>query len=225
MKGYVREGRRTAFVATFFLGLGAFVVTSSQACSVDWTIQTMDGRVAETGEGGKPSITASEDATAENADASDADAQLADVKPEPDAEIVMDAGEKIEAGGCQSGCDCDLDGFESKLCDAGNTGDSGKSKVDCDDLDERAHPDQAYFLSASQVFPTNGDWNCDGTVETFYAANVSCGGLLASNCSSIRGFTGAPKCGESGDFVTCTPTLLGLACGEGKHEIRTQACR
>lgn len=132
-----------------------------------------------------------------------------------------DAGEPIDAAACDDAdCDCDHDGVPRASCDE----DAGKT--DCDDYDRRYTPNQG-FLDIEPDPGKDGDWNCDGKVERYFAVNENCGGIL-ENCNGREGFQGNPGCGQEGKYVFCKPGgLLGLGCepDESKTQMRVQACR
>lgn len=116
-----------------------------------------------------------------------------------------------DAGGPDADpCDRDHDTYLAKTCEGG---------TDCDDDDNRAHPG-ADFITDIPTKVTNGDWNCNGTVEKQYPA-VNCG-LVSSNCSGAAGFAIDEGCGATGGYVQCAGTGICSATDAGS---RTQGCR
>ncbi|HVH46016.1 MAG TPA: hypothetical protein VM925_26890 [Labilithrix sp.] len=138
---------------------------------------------------------------------------------DPGALIEKDAGQKIDASGCQpNDCDCDNDGYN----DLQKTGcaDAG-GEEDCDDSDSRTRPNQSFLEIPGEVL--NGNWNCKNGVEKLFATNVSCGLLALGACDGIQGFSGDPACGSEGEYVFCKSTLV--LCGIGSTTTRKQACK
>ena len=158
------------------------------------------------------------------ADAYTIDASAESSPPGPsDAAVLEDAitvdARKVDAAGCMT-CDCDGDGYNAGTCLAG--ADSGP--VDCDDIDPSRHPGQLFVATippGDQV--PSGDWNCSGSAEKQYAANVVCGSYTMP-CDTHSGFVTDPGCGMNGDFVTCKGGLA-LPCMDGAKQKRTQSCR
>jgi hypothetical protein len=71
--------------------------------------------------------------------------------------------------------------------------------------------------------------NCGCAADAMFPTNFSCTGLLTSaDACAGQGFSGAPMCGTSGDFVPgCTLSNLigiGLACTDQAHVTRIQEC-
>jgi hypothetical protein len=131
---------------------------------------------------------------------------------------VVDAGHPVDASGCApADCDCDDDGFNA-LTKPGCADAGGKN--DCNDGDQRYRPDEGFL----DVLPPDGggDWNCNGTVEPYYDAFVSCGGLSLGGCSG-EGFEDNPRCGDVGTYVKCVPGLV--TCGTQVLAPRKQRCR
>lgn len=140
----------------------------------------------------------------------------------PDALIVQDAGQKVDASGCApADCDCDKDGFNETLKAGCGTG-----PRDCDDSDPRAKPGQG-FLTAPAEPPQFADWNCDGTATPLYDVNVTCDGLtLGLGCSNIFGFKDAPQCGKVGTWIRCArASLISLNCTIGEQAQLPQPCQ
>lgn len=139
----------------------------------------------------------------------DPDGAAQEASTRPDGSTVKDAA------GCVDQCDCDEDTVRS---DNPACSPAGK---DCNDLDPFI-PHYG-FVSSKPASGATGDWDCDGKVTKQFPVNVSCG--LLSSCDAA-GFTGDPGCGESGQFVTCKPSLLPLvACDVKSTETVTQGCR
>jgi len=144
---------------------------------------------------------------------------------DPDALIVKDAGQKIDAAGCDA-CDCDNDGFNDTSkpgCDAGAT--------DCDDTDPRAKPGQNYVIDPPEP-PMNGNWDCKLPVERLFPPNLDCTKLKTkSACELASGFVDNPECGSRGALIQCkwACDLTGLfcECGAGTPQPNQgpQACR
>lgn len=144
---------------------------------------------------------------------------------DPDALIVQDAGQRIDAAGCDA-CDCDEDGFK----DTTKVGCEGGAP-DCDDTDPRAKPGQG-FLQEKPEPPLNGNWDCKPPIERLYPPNLNCSKFTSqTDCSFAAGFTNDPGCGEKGTFVQCkwacdVPPLVGCKCGAGVPDLNTiQACK
>lgn len=125
-----------------------------------------------------------------------------------DAANLPDAG---DAGVDADPCDRDRDGFRDKSDACGGD--------DCDDDDDRAHPD-AGFTSTPATTTTNGDFDCDGVVTRQFKENVSC--ALLGDCT-LQGFSGNPPCGVASEYIQCKGTNLN--CSIGTSEIRTQGCK
>lgn len=128
----------------------------------------------------------------------------------PDALISGDAGQRVDASGCDpTDCDCDRDGFNETLKAGCNDG----GRRDCDDTDPRANPG-AGFRTDPPEGPMFSDWNCDGKATPLYDVNVSCEGLtLGLNCPTIFGFSDNPRCGQSGTWIRCKAGLLSCVVG------------
>lgn len=138
--------------------------------------------------------------------ATDASSDASDIDGTPnDADVDTDARADARA----DTCDQDKDGFLAFGCDGG---------LDCDDLDDRAHPD-AGFVSALPTLATKGDWNCNGIIEKRYPVNVDC--TKAGACGA--GFKDDPPCGAIGSFVTCK--LFLASCEEDSVQQAIQSCK
>ena len=103
-------------------------------------------------------------------------------------------------GGCPIPCDCDRDGY---ISEAGScNGD------DCDDNDDRVHPEQIeYFGERSDNVAVGFDFNCDGmhTQDPSLARVIGC---LLTLCDMGEGYIGSlPACGESGQWGQCVTPL------------------
>lgn len=147
---------------------------------------------------------------------------------DPDALVSKDAGGKIDAADCTadaSACDCDGDGFRDEKKAACKI----DASLDCDDTDTRYRPDQKLNFEPPEA-PRNGDWNCDGRVDTLYKPSVSCKNTAPGvECDSAFGFTDAPKCGDTGRYVECKTVcglpIIGCECREGPADLtHRQAC-
>jgi len=138
----------------------------------------------------------------------------------PDALIAGDAGQRVDASGCEpTDCDCDKDGFNETLKAGCNDG----GARDCDDSDPRARPGQGFRTDPSEA-PMFSDWNCDGKATPLYDVNVSCEGLtLGLNCPNIFGFSDNPRCGQTGTWIRCKTGLL--SCVVGSTATLVQPCQ
>lgn len=135
----------------------------------------------------------------------------AQVDPGTDSSV-GDASSALDAADARDPCDQDGDGYLSLACDGS----------DCDDNDNRAHPGTTFQPVASSP-PLFGDWNCDGKVDTRYRPNASCTDTTITACGLRDGFVGAPDCGVTAPYITCS--LSGGTCGVLTNTTRTQACR
>jgi hypothetical protein len=125
-----------------------------------------------------------------------------------------DAADAIVVDPCS---DRDKDGFLAKGCDGG---------LDCDDDDNRAHPDSG-FRTDTPTTTTKGDWNCDGKYTLQYQAGVKCSdhsSLVGGGCA-IEGFLGTPACGASGDYVKCKSPAVAGTCLQDTVETKVQGCQ
>lgn len=150
---------------------------------------------------------------------------------DPDALIVRDAGQAIDASGCQpSDCDCDKDNYKSAAkagcVDAGV--DAGP--LDCNDFDSRYHPGQG-FVPDKPTPPGTGDWDCNTRIDHLYAANLDCTKVNpGATCDGTFGFEDNPGCGESGTYVKCKTSggigpVLATCIVESRSLGTTQACK
>jgi hypothetical protein len=119
---------------------------------------------------------------------------------------------------------------DAPSCDMDQDHDNAKGGVcggtDCDDDDPRAYLNEPDFETYTPTKVTNGDWNCDGIVETQFPPNFTCGGLLKSNCTGNAGFTDAPACGAtSTSFITCKLNLAGVLCVTDTTSSNVQGCK
>jgi len=139
-----------------------------------------------------------------------------------------DAQQVVAADACDARpkCDCDNDHYLATGCDdldAASKAQDGalKGLGDCDDLNPNKYPDAGYTaLVPRPELNENGDWNCDGIIETF-TKKAACGTLCGAN---PEGYVADPGCGGSGDIYGCK--LGALACeftSTGKNV--TQLCR
>lgn len=99
---------------------------------------------------------------------------------------------------------------------------------DCNDKNRDVRPNQGFNTLtpvAGDGSPgTNGDWNCNGTIERELKFNVdpSCPSLLGGGCAN-EGFVGEPACGTTARYVRCTPVTLG--CNKSLDTTRPVACK
>jgi hypothetical protein len=113
-------------------------------------------------------------------------------------------------------CDQDEDTYDLKGSTCGG--------LDCDDTDKHANPGVTTFQTYAPHPPSNGDWNCDGIVETQFPTSFNCGLLGSSSCAGKSGFTDAPGCGAtSTKFITCKVST-GLLCVTDTTGSNTQGC-
>jgi hypothetical protein len=125
-----------------------------------------------------------------------------------EASVRSDAEALVDAGVCaqRTPCDCDEDGYASSACDGGAVNIKGSSGAnlmlgDCDDLDRLRNPGAPY--RAIEPPPgRDGDWNCDGVVDSVPKANFACPGNLGLNCSSPA-VKGPPRCGTEQLVYKC----------------------
>ncbi len=121
-------------------------------------------------------------------------------------------------------CDFDRDGY--KAADAGTCSakiDAGD--LDCDDNEKRRNPGVTAFLTDPT---TNGDWNCNKTVEKQFPINVNCGAILGqAACNVAIGFAGDPACGASASYVTCVWNLIAIPplCSVATTISQPQGCK
>jgi hypothetical protein len=112
-------------------------------------------------------------------------------------------------------CDFDQDTYKAKGATCGGN--------DCCDTDNKAHPGQtSYFTQADAC--GSFDYNCNGTNDPEFAANLKCGGTGALGCTGGSAFLGSdPGCGGSALYGTCVGNGL-LACQPGNEMTVTQGC-
>lgn len=118
-----------------------------------------------------------------------------------DAAVRDDATAKIDASGCDATCDCDDDGYFRTDCDAGEDAAGKKGGGDCDDTDPLRHPGQGWVEEIPDP-SKDGDWNCDGVVETDPKGGIACAYEWLS-CTGGSGYRNSPGCGKEGDFYEC----------------------
>lgn len=208
------QGRRLYIATSMLLAMGC---TIGAACSFpDVTFTNVAG-----GEGGAPDGPSPSEAGSD-------DARILLDGSDPDALIEKDAGQKVDAAGCDpADCDCDKDGFRNTL-KAGCQGGAN----DCDDNDTRAQPNKGYLLDLAEA-PVFGDWNCSGKVEMLYPENLDCTALAAGSatCDDVAGLEGTVGCGKLGTLVRCKtvpvpPLNLTNKCVVGTQTPKTQqACK
>ena len=158
-----------------------------------------------------------------------ADEGGADAGPDAiDPGIADASGEKPPVAVDCDLCDCDEDGYvtyDAAVCpDA-----SGRARLDCDDLDERANPD-AGFIDDPPTADTKGNWNCDDKREGEVTnVNLNCadytGAVLGTGGCNVQGFVGTPACGVEDSYVTCGHAGPGAPCTAKQNEFRKQGCR
>ena len=199
--------------------LAAVAAVIGVACTFPDLQFKADDAVGEAGaEGGKP-----EGAAADAPFEVGADVLVLVDGGDPDAQIVKDAGKKVDASGCVS-CDCDGDGFNDTM--KAGCQDAG-GEYDCDDTDTTTRPDQG-FNTTPPYPPRNGDWNCKNGVERFYKSGIDCPNTAVASCDGTFGFSDNPSCAGQGTFVTCkvsgTIPIL-QTCIVGSQALATQACK
>lgn len=202
------------------------VLAASSLAACSFPDVTIDDRLDEVGVGDTsiPSDAESDGASvADGADASDvADTQALDTGggdgTSADTRDAADSGDAGDASPtCTRACDCDDDTDKANGATCGG--------LDCDDNDPRANSKITAFDSVDlPIAPTNGDWNCNKTVEKQYPINVSCTKLALGGCDGQQGFSGDPGCATSGTYVFCK-TNLAIGCVEDHSETRTQGCK
>lgn len=127
------------------------------------------------------------------------------VDADPDGEVIVVDGGRVDEASCDSACDCDDDKYLSAACAEGGL-------VDCDDLDDRTHPNQKYLAIPPEP-PRNGDWNCVGGLERFLTPNVKCANVAGgAACDGTQGFEDNPACGDFGIFIKCKTSGLCPLC-------------
>ena len=127
-----------------------------------------------------------------------------------------DAPYVFEAAADAPVCDQDQDTYDVKGTTCGG--------LDCDDTDKHANPGVKTFQTYAPHPPSNGDWNCDGTVQTQFPTKFNCGLLGSSSCAGKSGFTDSPGCGAtSANFITCKVST-GLLCVTDTTGSNTQGC-
>ncbi len=139
----------------------------------------------------------------------------------------LDASEldPIDASSCNvtDPCDCDKDEYQRLDLDAGCDGGAAKSRgFDCDDRIAGINPGRTKLVKdlwPKSTHPLEGDWNCDGQVQTeFYTVNCS---LI---CTSKEGVEPGTKCGTESKYITCTGALPPLLCSPKQLRLETQGC-
>ena len=192
------------------LGSSAFVAAAVLACSSD----SFDDLQLDAGYRFLPDATSDQDTPVDGGFHPDG----APIDP-TEGEVDGGDGGNDPTTGCTT-CDCDKDGYDRPNCGDGQ----GK---DCNDNDPRVHPGASF----STTVPTagfNGDWNCDGKVETLYATKVSCADHAVSlgNCSQYTGFSADVGCGQRSEFVGCAAPVLGILFCSAQPAVQvTQGCR
>jgi hypothetical protein len=187
----------------------ALVLAAGGACSFpDVTFATDDGGLPEAAMEDAPPAVGTD---AEGADASadgapsDAQAKWDGVGPPNDGgSDGSDVGDAADAGPC----DQDRDGFLAKNPTCGGD--------DCDDNDPHRNPGVKSYVD---TVTTDGDWNCDGTVEKESRPNVECSPLA---CLFVAGMTTDPGCGQTGTFITCA---YQASCAIASSTQKKQGCR
>jgi len=145
----------------------------------------------------------------------DAGGTEASIDAAGDEDAGADAG-PLDAGPDVDPCDRDRDGFREKSLACGGD--------DCDDDDDRAHPD-AGFVRATPTPKTNGDWNCDNVTTREVSANVNCAGLLGTTGCNLQGFTTDPPCGADATYVVCKVNGLSCAADPAQTKTQKQGCK
>lgn len=132
---------------------------------------------------------------------------------------LIEGGDATKPPPLEGGNACDKDGDGHKAPGPMCNGD------DCDDDDWRANPGVTTWVYDLANVTTQGDWNCDKTVDVETPALFKCGDYSTS-CASHAGFDGNPACGDFGTYVTCkaNPVLL-LPCVNDTTKMKRQGCK
>jgi hypothetical protein len=171
------------------------------------------------GDGGDASTSADTgtDAPLVDADATTdapADSSAADTSFDAVEEQPADSGADAPAD-APPVCDFDQDTYKAKGATCGGN--------DCCDTDNKAHPNQASFFTQADACGSF-DYNCNGTNDPEYPANLACGGTGLTGCTGGSAFIAAdPGCGNSGLYGTCVANGI-LACQPGNEMTVTQGC-
>ena len=134
-----------------------------------------------------------------------------------DSSSPSDAPYVFEAAADAPVCDQDEDTYNVKGGTCGG--------LDCDDTDKHANPGVTTFQTYAPHPPSNGDWNCDGTVTPQFLTGFNCGLLASSACAGKKGFTDTTlACGQtSANFITCKVSTA-LLCVVDTTTSNTQGC-
>lgn len=99
---------------------------------------------------------------------------------------------------------------------------------DCNDQNGNVRPDREFNTLAPVPGTgpgTNGDWNCNGTVEyqLKVGVNPNCPSLFGGGCANAGFVDTQPACGSSSRYVECTQA--GIMCNKTTDTTRPVACR
>lgn len=93
-------------------------------------------------------------------------------------------------------CDCDGDSYPA-------TGATCNGN-DCDDADDRAHPDQTEYFDTPSLGVGGYDFDCSGTPDPkFHVVNCGIGLITCPNPPGDGYANPVPGCGESAMFIVC----------------------
>jgi hypothetical protein len=202
-------------------------MTPDVATSADAAMMAPDGTTSADAPMMTPDAATSADADASRTDAASESESSTPYDASADAGDVADGrmsndSSAVDAPVLDAAADtftCDFDGdkhnAKGAVCGGG----------DCDDHDPRAYDGEPNYLTDMPQPPTNGDWDCDGTVEQEFPVGVQCTGIaIGAGCNGTKGFTEASVgCGQMGTLVQCTSTLV--LCQVGSTMTAPQGCK
>jgi hypothetical protein len=124
--------------------------------------------------------------------------------------------------GADDDCDGTLPADERPgCCNVDGDGDGfGACDGDCDDGDDRAHPNQTSFQTTARD-DGSFDFNCDGVEQPRDTDEVTCRKVTGS-CVGAGWLGTAPGCGQTGSRAGCVKD--GGGCSAVAAEDRVQAC-
>jgi len=132
-------------------------------------------------------------------------------------------GEDVTTGDGSAEGDGGLDARGA--ADAADASDAPGTPADAADASpaQDAAPDVSSARDAMVDAPGAVDGpNCDCAASAMLPTNLSCLGVGALGCTG-SGFKGAPACGTSGQYLTCSSVLL--ACSAQDAGTRVQECQ